>query len=147
MRPTRCAKCRRRLVQPATGRPRTTCSHACRQKLYRERHRPPPPPRTDDEWTTPRDLFEALEAEFGFDLDPSATPENALCGRYFTREDDGLSRPWTGRVFVNPPYSDLEPWVAKAWQSTQDGTAELVLLERVCLHGARRGARHSHCRG
>ena len=43
-----------------------------------------------DEWETPRWLFEALNAEFGFDLDPCCTKENAKCARFFTRDVDGL---------------------------------------------------------
>ena len=48
------------------------------------------------EWATPRAFFDALDAEFHFNLDPCATPENAKCGRFFTKEDDGLSRSWGG---------------------------------------------------
>jgi phage N-6-adenine-methyltransferase len=58
------------------------------------------------EWETPRALFDELDRIFGgFTLDPCATAENAKCARYFTREDDGLSREWTGKVFMNPPLS------------------------------------------
>lgn len=57
------------------------------------------------EWETPAELFEQLDAEFHFDLDPAATDENAKCRRYFTLADDGLSQPWApARVFLNPPY-------------------------------------------
>ena len=55
-----------------------------------------------EEWATPRKLFDELNAEFGFTLDPCATPENAKCERYFTKEQDGLSQPWGGTVFCNP---------------------------------------------
>lgn len=47
-----------------------------------------------DEWETPPDLFAALDKEFHFTLDACALPETAKCPRYFTPEDDGLSRPW-----------------------------------------------------
>ena len=47
-----------------------------------------------DEWETPPDLFAALDKEFHFALDACALPETAKCPRYFTPEDDGLSRPW-----------------------------------------------------
>lgn len=53
-----------------------------------------------EEWATPRKLFDELNAEFGFTLDPCATPENAKCERYFTKEQDGLSQPWGGQYFV-----------------------------------------------
>lgn len=47
-----------------------------------------------DEWETPPDFFEKLNAEFRFTLDPCALPETAKCPTYFTPDDDGLSRPW-----------------------------------------------------
>ena len=61
------------------------------------------------EWRTPRDLFERLDQEFGFDLDACATPDNALCDRYFSAKDDALSKDWSpSTVFMNPPYGDPE---------------------------------------
>jgi phage N-6-adenine-methyltransferase len=68
----------------------------------------------DDRGTDPA-LFAELDARFGFTLDAAASHENAKCDRYFTRDDDGLAMAWTGqRVWVNPPFSDLNAWVAKA---------------------------------
>ena len=68
------------------------------------------------EWETPQDLFDRLNGEFEFALDPCATPENAKCEQYFTklhphgyiRPGDGLSSPWEGNAFVNPPYGEPE---------------------------------------
>jgi site-specific DNA-methyltransferase (adenine-specific) len=67
------------------------------------------------EWATPQDVFDKLNAEFGFTLDPSATRENAKCPKFYTREDDGLAQNWKGeRVFCNPPYGrEIGPWVKK----------------------------------
>lgn len=47
-----------------------------------------------DEWATPQSIFDELDAEFHFDLDPCATDENHKCSRYFTAETDGLSQRW-----------------------------------------------------
>lgn len=47
-----------------------------------------------DEWETPPELFAALNEEFHFTLDACALPETAKCPRFFTPEDDGLTRPW-----------------------------------------------------
>ena len=47
-------------------------------------------------WETPQDLFDKLNAEFHFDLDVCALPENAKCEKYYTPEDDGLLQPWNG---------------------------------------------------
>lgn len=48
------------------------------------------------EWATPQDLFDRLDALYHFDLDAAATPENAKCARFFTKEDDGLLQMWGG---------------------------------------------------
>lgn len=49
-----------------------------------------------NEWATPQDFFNRLNAEFNFNLDPCATDENHKCEKYFTREIDGLSQSWGG---------------------------------------------------
>lgn len=68
-----------------------------------------------DEWSTPQDLFDQLNAEFHFTLDVCASAENAKCQRFFSRETDGLSQQWRGVCWMNPPYGDvIGDWVAKA---------------------------------
>lgn len=86
------------------------------------------------EWSTPRDFFDKISAEYGpFDLDPCATDENAKAEIYYTKEDDGLSQTWSGRVWMNPPYGrEIGKWMAKAYEASQT-TAEIV----VCLVPAR----------
>ena len=44
------------------------------------------------EWETPQDLFDELNREFNFTLDPCATVENAKCEKFYTVEDNGLSK-------------------------------------------------------
>jgi phage N-6-adenine-methyltransferase len=85
---------------------------------------------TTDEWETPRSLFDELDRIFGgFTLDPCATNANAKCARFYTREDDGLSQPWTGKVFMNPPYGrQIGKWVRKAWEESQAGALVVCLL-------------------
>lgn len=56
-----------------------------------------------DEWLTPPEILEALGP---FDLDPAAPVKRPwnMAVEHFTIEDDGLSKPWEGRVWLNPPY-------------------------------------------
>ncbi len=70
------------------------------------------------DWETPQALFDELDAEFHFTLDPCATSENAKCQKFFTRDDDGLSQSWGGhKVFMNPPYGrEIGLWARKASQ-------------------------------
>ena len=95
------------------------------------------------EWTTPQSLFDTLNEQFHFTLDPCATPENAKCRRYFTKADDGLKQKWTGRVFMNPPYGrEIGKWVKKAYEASKTD-ADLV----VCLLPSRTDTRwwHEYC--
>jgi len=69
---------------------------------------------TNEDWYTPKWIFETLEVEF--DLDVSAPPGGVPwipAARYFTKADDGLLQPWEGRVWMNPPFSKTKPWVEK----------------------------------
>lgn len=61
---------------------------------------------TSDDWMTPPEIIQALGP---FDLDPCspARPPWVIAGQYYSLADDGLVRPWFGRVFCNPPYSLL----------------------------------------
>lgn len=49
-----------------------------------------------DEWATPEEIFNSLDEEFSFTLDPCSTEENHKCDKYFTKEDDGLKKQWGG---------------------------------------------------
>lgn len=53
-----------------------------------------------NEWATPIALFSQLDAEFHFNLDPCATPENAKCSEFYTIENDGLTKNWGGAESV-----------------------------------------------
>lgn len=71
-------------------------------------------------------LYERFE---GFTLDVAAAPHNAKCPVFYTREDDGLLQPWYGRVWCNPPYSDLRAWVQKAWNEWwEPGGPRLIVM-------------------
>lgn len=68
-----------------------------------------------DQWATPQSFFDTLNAEFNFTLDPCADALNAKCAKFYTKEDDGLTKDWDGeRVFCNPPYGkEIGKWVKK----------------------------------
>lgn len=72
-----------------------------------------------DDWATPQVLFDELNAEFHFTLDPCASEFNHKCERYFTKDQNGLAQSWDGEtVFCNPPYGRvLTHWVRKASES------------------------------
>ena len=70
-----------------------------------------------DENYTPDKDFAPLYAEFQFTLDPCATAESAKCPKFYTKAQDGLAQSWRGeRVWMNPPYSRIAPWLGKAAQ-------------------------------
>ena len=66
-----------------------------------------------DVWLTPPDLLAALGS---FDLDPCACSEPRpwpTATRHICRPDDGLTAEWSGRVWLNPPYSEANRWLAR----------------------------------
>ena len=81
-----------------------------------------------DEWETPQDLFNKLDTVFNFTLDPCATDKNYKCDKYYTIENNGLSKDWSKEtVFVNPPYGDkLKHWVKKCCEESKH--AKIVML-------------------
>ncbi len=89
------------------------------------------PPAATSEWSSPPQLIEQLQEEFGrFDLDPCATASNAVADRFFTIMDNGLAQHWgEGVVFMNPPYGrGVEDWVRKAFESSIEGATVVCLL-------------------
>ncbi len=83
-----------------------------------------------DMWGTPQATFDELDAEFGFNLDVCAVPENAKCPRFFTPEVDGLAQEWAGNVcWMNPPYGrQIGKWVEKAHEASRRGATVVALL-------------------
>lgn len=83
-----------------------------------------------NEWATPQNLFDELNDEFNFTLDPCATDENAKCSKYFTIEDDGLSKDWSNEVvFMNPPYGrEIKKWIKKAYEESLNGATVVCLI-------------------
>lgn len=88
------------------------------------------------EWYTPRHILDAVVAAMGaIDLDPCAEPAKSVpASRHYTEADDGLGRPWTGRVYMNPPYGRvIGAWVDKLGDEFDEGN----VTEAVALVPAR----------
>lgn len=73
-----------------------------------------------DMWATPQDLFDKLNAQFGFTLDVCAIEENAKCSKFLSPNVDGLACDWKDNIcWMNPPYGrGIAKWVKKAYEST-----------------------------
>lgn len=85
-------------------------------------------PQIDDRATTPT-MFAELHARFRFTVDAAASIENAKLPRFWTVADDGLEQPWGAeRVWVNPPYSNIRPWVEKAHYEWEIGEVEAIVM-------------------
>lgn len=82
------------------------------------------------EWETPGYIFDRLDSEFHFTLDPAATDQNHKCFKYYTKLTNGLDKSWAGhRVFVNPPYGkEIPKWVEKSYLEGLKGTLVVMLI-------------------
>lgn len=84
-----------------------------------------------DNWATPQWLFDDLHREFKFTLDVCATPENAKCGLYFTKNKmgGGLAEDWQGICWMNPPYGrEIGKWLGKAYSESLKGSTVVCLV-------------------
>lgn len=83
-----------------------------------------------NEWATPQWLFDELNTEFSFTLDPCATKENHKCSKFYTIETDGLNQSWAGEtVFMNPPYGgNTGEWIKKALNESRKGAIVACLI-------------------
>ena len=82
------------------------------------------------EWATPQDLFDKLNSEFCFTLDPCADHSNHKCAKYYTVEQDGLKQDWSGEtVFCNPPYGkEIYNWVKKCFCEVYAGACPCAVM-------------------
>jgi len=74
-----------------------------------------------DNVATPSQLYAELNKEFNFDHDPCPLNPSGL------RDRDGLGA-WGKRNFVNPPYSNKEPWLKRAVEEQRKGNLTVMLL-------------------
>jgi phage N-6-adenine-methyltransferase len=88
-------------------------------------------PSARQDWRTPPDFFQRLNAEFRFTIDAAASFENRLVDRFWSESDSGLVHSWNGeRVWCNPPYGrNIGDWTAQAAKREAD-VAVLLLPAR-----------------
>lgn len=93
-----------------------------------------------NEWGTPDEVFQRYNRKYKFTLDPCATASNHKCDKYYTMEDDGLSKSWEGEVvWMNPPYGrGIKDWIKKAFDERLNG------VTTVCLIPSRTDTRYWH---
>lgn len=84
----------------------------------------------NDAWGTPLRVYNPLNDEFHFTLDVCASDDNHKCDRYFTEEIDGLAQEWFRDIcFMNPPYSDTDRWLEKAYFESLLGATVVALVK------------------
>lgn len=78
-----------------------------------------------DNWATPKEFYEKLNAEFAFDFDPCPLSYNKI-----TLDKDGLLIEWGQRNYINPPYSRKikEAFVKRAIEESKKGKLCVMLL-------------------
>lgn len=97
---------------------------------------------------TPEVFLAALRKKLGirnFTIDLAATAANTVTKRFISPEQNSLVQPWDsgeGFAWVNPPYDDLAPWVAKAAEAKSRGQ-QIVMLVRASV-GANWWAKDVH---
>jgi phage N-6-adenine-methyltransferase len=80
--------------------------------------------RNGDNWKTPDDIYNKLNDEFNFNFDPCPLNPNP--------NFNGLILEWGSRTFVNPPYSNVTPWIEKAISEAEKGKIIVMLLKFDC---------------
>lgn len=88
----------------------------------------------ENEWYTPAKFIEAARQTMGgIDLDPASNPtanQIVKADHFYTKDDDGLKQDWTGRVWLNPPYSqpEIDDFSKKAVYEYRNGSVEQLCI-------------------
>src|SRR6266542_866430 len=102
-------------------------SYACRQRAYRCRKYP----NAKNEWYTPPWVINLVRQVMSITLDPAscaAAQKVVKATVYFTAKEDGLSRPWFGNVWLNPPYiPDVQKFLAKLLEEFDSGRVQQAI--------------------
>src|SRR5699024_380594 len=84
-----------------------------------------------DLWSTPSELVAWLEREYGdYDIAAAASKENAVCEKFYSKETNCLKRLWGSNkhIWLNPPYSNITPFVKKAIEQMEHNNQIDILL-------------------
>lgn len=82
-----------------------------------------------DDWSTPQDLFDELNKIHKFTLDVCASPSNAKCKTFFTKEQNALEQEWYGVCWMNPPYGrEIGQWMKKAYETSFNNSQVVCLV-------------------
>lgn len=84
-----------------------------------------------DLWSTPSELVEWMKIEYGdYDIDAAASKENAVCEKFYSKETNCLKRWWGSNkhIWLNPPYSNITPFVKKAIEQMEHKNQIDILL-------------------
>lgn len=93
---------------------------------------------------TPVEVLSAVERCLGrISLDPCADPgKRVRAAQHFTKDDDGLSREWHGRIFMNPPYGrEIAAWAKKLCHEWETGH----VISAIALMPARTDTKWFRC--
>jgi len=88
-------------------------------------------PSTPDSNGTLDGMYNQLDSEFGFTLDAAASDDNAKCKKYYTMEDDALTKDWSNEVvFCAPPNgtSIKRKFIKKAWEESRKGAVVVLFI-------------------
>ena len=82
-----------------------------------------------DDWQTPDRVLDPIQRTDPITTDPCAGPDTEIGEINLTEEDDGLSTPWEGVVFMNPEFSRKSVWIKRAIeQYTNNRTVKRVYI-------------------
>ena len=77
---------------------------------------------------TPKEIWTDLSQEFNFTVDCCASHQNHLLPKYYTKEDNSLTKDWTGEVaYIHPMFDNDIPRFVKKAAETKNFT-EVFLL-------------------
>jgi len=78
-----------------------------------------------DCWLTPLEMIRKLPK---FDLDPCGQKNHNTANKIYSEKENGLTLPWNGFVFLNPPYSQVGLWLEKMREEIKTNDIRCITL-------------------